>query len=127
MDSKPPAGFVAAPKAAAAPNKATPEVSEAKSLEPPPAAAAHEKQESVPSNAPRTGPSGLSRCADLLPRLGLEVDTEKRVKALQKKFRDIEKLKEKRATEGTLEKLQEEKNSERTSAPKRTSRHRGGS
>merc|ERR1740129_2469312 len=109
MDSKPPAGFVAAPKAAAAPNKATPEVSEAKSLEPPPAAAAHEKQESVPSNAPRTGPSGLSRCADLLPRLGLEVDTEKRVKALQKKFRDIEKLKEKRATEAVLEKLQEEK------------------
>lgn len=55
------------------------------------------------------GPSGLERCAVLIKRLLLEPEAEKRAKALQKKLRDIEKLKEKRAAEGKLEKLQEEK------------------
>lgn len=51
----------------------------------------------------------VDRCEALLPRLFAEIDAEKKVKDLRKKFRDIQKLKEKKAAEGPLDKLQEQK------------------
>jgi hypothetical protein len=50
-----------------------------------------------------------SRCDELLKRLLTEPDADKRVKAIRKKFRDIEKLKEKKAAGETLEPNQEQK------------------
>mmetsp|Transcript_61706 Transcript_61706/g.113667 ORF Transcript_61706/g.113667 Transcript_61706/m.113667 type:complete len:637 (+) Transcript_61706:1356-3266(+) len=74
----------------------------------PKATAETQKEDAAPVPEGK-GPTGLERCAELIPRLLLEPEAEKKAKALQKKLRDIEKLKEKRTTEGKLEKLQEEK------------------
>jgi len=74
----------------------------------PKATAETQKEDAAPVPEEK-GPTGLERCAELIPRLLLEPEAEKKAKALQKKLRDIEKLKEKRTTEGKLEKLQEEK------------------
>jgi Leucine-rich repeat (LRR) protein len=53
--------------------------------------------------------SGNDRCDELLKRLLAEPDAEKRVKAIRKKFRDIEKLKEQKSGGKTLEPNQEQK------------------